>query len=93
VQSHAGDEGARRETEHPCASQAAYAREGLLHGTGAKRDAEDFAATVEVRKLEGTYIAPSLGRITVAELAPPHRTRKLPLAARTGGGIGGGGGI
>lgn len=45
-------------------------------GFRTKRDAEDFAATVEVRKLEGTYVAPSLGRITVAELAPVWLSRK-----------------
>ena len=38
-------------------------------GFKTKRDAEDFANTVEVRKLEGNYVAPSLGRVTVAELA------------------------
>lgn len=33
-----------------------------------KRQAQDFAATVEVKKMTGEYIAPSLGRLTVAEL-------------------------
>lgn len=33
-----------------------------------KVDAETFAATVEVKKMTGDYIAPSLGRVTVAEL-------------------------
>lgn len=33
-----------------------------------KRDAEIFSATVEVDKMTGNYIAPSLGRITVGEL-------------------------
>lgn len=33
-----------------------------------KVDAENFAATVEVKKLTGDYIAPALGRLTVAEL-------------------------
>lgn len=45
-------------------------------GFRTKRDAEDFANTVEVRKLEGNYVAPSLGRITVAELAPLWLSRK-----------------
>ncbi|MBF6358381.1 site-specific integrase [Nocardia higoensis] len=41
-----------------------------------KIDAEQFAATVEVKKLTGDYIAPSLGRITVGELAPNWLQRK-----------------
>ena len=45
-------------------------------GFRTKRDAEDFANTVEVRKLEGNYVAPSLGRVTVAELAPVWLSRK-----------------
>lgn len=32
-----------------------------------KRDAEAFANTVEVAKLKGEYVAPSLGRVTVGE--------------------------
>jgi integrase len=40
------------------------------------RDAKEFAATVEVRKMEGEYVAPSLGRVTVAELAPAWLSRK-----------------
>ena len=56
-------------------------------GFRTKRDAEPFAATVEVAKA-GEYIAPSLGRITVGELAPElagaqeagHRTVALPDA-------------
>lgn len=45
-------------------------------GFTTKRDAEAFAATVEVSKLTGAYIAPTLGRITVAELAPDWLERK-----------------
>jgi integrase len=41
-----------------------------------KIDAERWANTVEVNKMTGDYIAPSLGRITVAELAPEWLTRK-----------------
>jgi integrase len=41
-----------------------------------KVDAERWANTVEVRKMTGDYIAPSLGRITVAELAPDWLQRK-----------------
>lgn len=45
-------------------------------GFTTKRDAEAFAATVEVSKLTGNYISPTLGRITVAELAPDWLSRK-----------------
>jgi integrase len=34
------------------------------------RDAEQFAATVEVDKLRGEYVAPSVGKTTVGELGP-----------------------
>ncbi|ORJ52595.1 tyrosine-type recombinase/integrase [Mycobacterium simiae] len=45
-------------------------------GFRTKRDAELFAATVEVTKARGEYIAPSLGRVTVGELAPDWLVRK-----------------
>lgn len=45
-------------------------------GFRTKRDAETFAATVEVEKLRGEYVAPALGRITVSELAPDWLERK-----------------
>lgn len=41
-----------------------------------KIDAENFAATVEVQKMTGEYVAPSLGRITVGELATKWLDRK-----------------
>ena len=41
-----------------------------------KIDAERWANTVEVHKMTGEYIAPSLGRITVAELAHEWLSRK-----------------
>lgn len=37
-------------------------------GFKTKRDAEAFAATVEVEKLTGSYVAPALGKVTVGEL-------------------------
>lgn len=39
-------------------------------GFTTKRDAEAFAASVEVSKLRGEYVAPSRARITVGELGP-----------------------
>lgn len=45
-------------------------------GFRTKRDAVEFAATVEVDKMTGSYVAPKLGMITVAELAPAWLSRK-----------------
>ncbi len=45
-------------------------------GFKTKRDAQEFAATVEVEKMTGQYVAPSLGMITVGELAPTWLSRK-----------------
>ncbi len=45
-------------------------------GFRTKRDAQEFAATVEVEKMTGQYVAPSLGMITVGELAPAWLSRK-----------------
>lgn len=45
-------------------------------GFRTKRDAEAFAATVEVSKLTGSYVAPALGRITIGELGPDWLARK-----------------
>ena len=45
-------------------------------GFTTKRDAESFAATVEVSKLRGEYVAPTLGRVTVGELGPAWLDRQ-----------------
>lgn len=50
-------------------------------GFRTKRDAEAYAATVEVQKLTGEYIAPALGKITVATLAPAWLARKKQATA------------
>jgi hypothetical protein len=39
-------------------------------GFATKKAAEAFAASVEVSKLKGEYIAPSGARVTVGELGP-----------------------
>lgn len=44
-------------------------RQTMKRGFRTKRDAERWANKTEVDKLRGDYIAPSLGRITVAELS------------------------
>lgn len=45
-------------------------------GFTTKRDAERFASTVEVTKMRGEYVAPSLGRVTVGELGPGWLARQ-----------------
>ncbi|MEV6096027.1 site-specific integrase [Nocardia sp. NPDC051981] len=42
-----------------------------------KIDAENFAATVEVKKMTGDYIAPSMGRLTVAEMGAAWLPRQV----------------
>ncbi|MGS2805964.1 tyrosine-type recombinase/integrase [Nocardia sp. MW-W600-9] len=42
-----------------------------------KIDAEQFAATVEVKKMTGEYIAPSMGRLTVAEMGAAWIKRQI----------------
>jgi integrase len=45
-------------------------------GFRAKRDAELFAATVEVAKMRGEYVAPSHARMTLGELGPAWLQRQ-----------------
>jgi integrase len=50
-------------------------------GFKTKRDAQQWANNVEVTKLTGEYVAPSLGRITVDELASGWLSRKKQATA------------
>jgi hypothetical protein len=45
-------------------------------GFRTKRDAEIFAASVEVSKLKGEYVSPANARITIGELGPAWLDRK-----------------
>ena len=45
-------------------------------GFKTKRDAERFANGVEVAKLRGEYVAPTLGKVTVGELGPAWLDRQ-----------------
>jgi integrase len=45
-------------------------------GFHTKRDAQIFANTVEVSKIAGEYVAPSLGRTTIGELGPAWLDRQ-----------------
>ncbi|MEX3644332.1 tyrosine-type recombinase/integrase [Mycolicibacterium porcinum] len=48
-------------------------------GFKTKRDAEAFAATVEVEKLTGSYVAPALGKVTIGELGPEWLARQKAI--------------
>lgn len=48
-------------------------------GFKTKRDAEAFAATVEVEKLTGSYVAPALGKVTIGELGPGWLARQKAI--------------
>lgn len=45
-------------------------------GFTTKREAESFAATLEVAKMRGEYVAPKLGKVTVGELGPAWLQRQ-----------------
>ena len=56
-------------------------RQTMKRGFATKRDAQLFAATVEVSKAKGEYVAPKLGRVSVGELAPNWLARKQRATA------------
>lgn len=56
-------------------------------GFKTKREAQIFLNTVEVSKLEGTYIDPTQGKVTVGELAEPWRARQSHLKITTSTGL------
>lgn len=58
-------------------------KQTMKRGFTTKRDAQEFANTVEVRKLEGDYVAPALGRVTVADIAPTWLSRKESDVAKS----------
>ena len=51
-------------------------KQTMRRGFRSRRDAQMFAATVEVAKAKGEYVAPKLGRITVGELSAVWLARK-----------------
>ncbi len=56
-------------------------KQSQKRGFRTKRDAELFAATIEVTKAKGEYVAPKLGQITVSELASDWLGRKEQACA------------
>lgn len=50
-------------------------------GFATKKAAQDFAATVEVSKLTGDYIAPAAGKVTIGELGAAWIERRTRLKA------------
>ena len=53
-------------------------------GFTTKRGAQEFANTVEVSKLRGEYVAPSVGRVTVGELGPVWLARQRGIMRPSG---------
>ena len=58
----------RRASDTACAIAHRTVSQTDKRGFRTKREAEMFAAEVEVYKARGEYVAPSLGRVTVGEL-------------------------
>jgi integrase len=58
-------------------------RQTWKRGFRTKRDAQDFANDVEVKKLTGDYIAPRLGKVTVHELSAHWLARKKQATAQS----------
>jgi integrase len=56
-------------------------KQTMKRGFRTKRDAQMFANRVEVQKMTGEYVAPSLGRVTVGELADKWLARKQRATA------------
>lgn len=56
-------------------------KQSQRRGFTTKRAAELFAATIEVSKARGEYVKPSLGRMTVGELAADWLNRKQQATA------------
>lgn len=52
-------------------------------GFTTRRDAQEFALTVEVQKRSNTYVRPSAGRVTFGEVAESWLTGKVNLSAST----------
>ena len=52
-------------------------------GFKTKRDAQEFAATVEVKKMSGEYVAPAAGRVTVGTRGAEWLARQTHFKAST----------
>ncbi|WP_309234668.1 site-specific integrase [Nocardia sp. XZ_19_385] len=85
-----GDKGIRYRVAYNKPDGKPTGKRGFLR----KAEANAFANKVEVKKMDGEYVAPSLGRVTVSELAPawlkgkkastaPSNYRTLDAAWRT----------
>ncbi len=58
-------------------------RQTKRRGFTTKRTAEEFAATVEVRKLQGEYVDAARARVTVGEMGPAWLARQTHLKPST----------
>jgi integrase len=67
---------ARGQTRYRVRYRTPDRRQTDKRGFRTKRDAEHFAATVEVAKMRGEYIPPTVGRITIGELGSAWLERR-----------------
>ena len=67
---------ARGDTRYRVRYRTPDHRSTQKRGFKTKRDAEQFAATVEVAKMRGEYVAPSVGKTTIGELGPAWLERQ-----------------
>ena len=72
IEAHETADGKRYQVRYRTPHRAQTKKRGFR----TKRDAQEFAGTVEVEKMTGAYVAPEVGMITVGELAPAWLSRK-----------------
>lgn len=66
----------RYRVRHRALNKDGKLRQTDIRGFKTKREAEAHANTVEVKKMTGDYVSPSLGKITIAELGPDWLERQ-----------------
>jgi integrase len=70
---------ARGETRYRVRYRTPEGRQTDKRSFSTKRDADAFAATIEVAKLKGEYVAPKLGRVTIGDLGPAWLQRQCGI--------------
>jgi integrase len=80
IESYQTSTGAKRYTVH---YRTPERKQTQKRGFTTMRDAREFAATVETKKLSGAYVQPSAGRVIFGEVAESWLAGKVNLAAST----------
>ncbi len=84
IESYQTAEGNRYQVRYPTPQRTQTKKRGFQ----TLRDAKEFAATVEVKKMSGEYVAPAAGRVTVGERGLQwlgRQTHLKPSTVRTVG--------